>query len=327
MNSFFGLTDWHVHVEGALPRDFVRECYARRGRDPEDFDRLLHFDSFRGFLQGWWQTMGLLLAQPDFEEMAVSCAQAFGRRLEEQKIIRCEAHISPIDATYIAFDGFEESAVSRYQDLILAWDEGFASIQKEGHEIRYLVDLVRNYPGPIADLQWKALQEILPRLRYIAGVGVGGGHKARRLNELGPILESARSEGLKTVVHAGELPPQELALQELEDALSVKAHRVGHGIHALMHETFRKQAIQKGLFFEICPGSNLATGSIESRDQLPLDDWAEEGLRFGIFADDPLWFGTEIQDEITLSLQNVKRPEVLRNHLVLQGLIALDGEQ
>jgi len=224
--------------------------------------------------------------------------QDFFDRLMREDIEYTEAHVSPIDAMWCEYGPQVIENPASYQGLIMAWDKAFNYFNRvRGFRAKYIVDLVLNYPQEILEWQWRNLVEVLPSLSCIAGIGIGGGNTTRQRISFKEVFLDARSRGLMTVCHAGELPPQALAEIEVLEALEIGAQRIGHGIHGIDNPRILEELASKQVVIEISPTSNLFTKSITSLEELPFRLIQEWQIPFCINSDDPTYFHTTLARE------------------------------
>ena len=92
-----------------------------------------------------------------------------------------------------------------------------------------------------------------------------------------PAFELARTEGLASVPHAGEIAVP-ASIRGALDALH--ANRIRHGIRAVD-----------------CPVSNVRTGAVPSLQEHPLRELAGAGVRCSVSTDDPAMFDTDLERE------------------------------
>jgi len=299
-----GHQELHVHLEGALSLDFLLSVHQEKNPEftHDNLISLFDYQDFRGFIGVWISHQKLLFQNSvSWEKRVHLMVQDFFERLEREKIEYTEAHISPIDALWCVYGPLVTKNPERYQELLLAWDCAFNYWNhRSTNKARYIIDLVLNYPQEIMLWQWQNLKELLPRLTSIAGIGIGGGNSQRQRISFKDVFWEARSLGLLTVCHAGELPPKIEAEEEVSQALEIGAQRIGHGIHGISDPKILERLAVNQVIVEISPSSNLFTKSIQSLEELPFFLLKEWQIPFCINSDDPTYFHTTLAREIKL---------------------------
>ncbi|MBO3143196.1 adenosine deaminase [Dermatophilus congolensis] len=135
----------------------------------------------------------------------------------------------------------------------------------------------------------------------VIGFGLSNDERRGETSEFAPAFRIAARAGLTLVPHGGELlGPDHLA--HILDSLH--PHRFGHGVRAAEDPHLLQRAIDKGVGFEICPGSNVALGVYNNTAALPLRTLYEAGAHIALGADDPLLFGSRLAAQY----------EIARNH-------------
>lgn len=110
----------------------------------------------------------------------------------------------------------------------------------------------------------------------------------------------ARDAGLGITCHAGEADSGSRVLE----AAAMGATRIGHGVKimeaadAAEQAEWLEQARGLGLHFEVCPTSNIHTGTAASMAAHPLRAMALAGLRVSISTDNRLLSGVTLSDEL-----------------------------
>lgn len=125
----------------------------------------------------------------------------------------------------------------------------------------------------------------------VVGFGLSNDERRGDTAEFAPAFAIARAAGLASVPHAGELLGPQAVSQTL-DALA--PDRLGHGVRAVESDAVLDRALEAGVAFEVCPGSNIALGVYPTPDQIPLRRLYDAGAQIALGADDPLLFGSRL---------------------------------
>ena len=109
-----------------------------------------------------------------------------------------------------------------------------------------------------------------------------------------PQFDAARAAGLHSVPHAGETTGPET----IWDAIAtLGAERIEHGITAAQDPELLAYLAENQITLDVCPTSNVATGSVPDLSTHPISAWWRPGVRVSINSDDPPMFGTTLNDE------------------------------
>ena len=128
----------------------------------------------------------------------------------------------------------------------------------------------------------------------VLGFGLSNDERRGATEEFAAAFRIARQAGLAAVPHAGEL----LGPASVADTLELFApRRLGHGVRAVEDEEVLARAVDAGVAFEVCPGSNVALGVYHHPADVPLRPLLDAGVRVALGADDPLLFGSRLVDQ------------------------------
>src|SRR5207248_9661416 len=99
------------------------------------------------------------------------------------------------------------------------------------------------------------------------GVGVGGLEAGDPPDPCRQVFTYAKSLGLGSVPHAGEVAGAASVRGALE---GLQADRLRHGIRAEEDPGLVRELVGRGTVLDVCPLSNLLTGAVRSLDEHPL---------------------------------------------------------
>jgi adenosine deaminase len=103
--------------------------------------------------------------------------------------------------------------------------------------------------------------------------------------------------GLPFTVHAGEASGPE-NVRYAVDVLG--ATRIGHGVRSIESQVVLELLRERQVLLEICPTSNVHTGTVPSIQEHPLKALYEYGIPISINDDDPITSRTRVSNELTL---------------------------
>jgi adenosine deaminase len=128
----------------------------------------------------------------------------------------------------------------------------------------------------------------------VVGFGLSNDERRGSTAEFGPAFDIARRAGLASVPHCGELLGAD-AVRETLTALG--PDRLGHGIRSAEDPRVLDEIVRRGVTLEVCPGSNVALGVYKAAGDVPLRRLMEAGAQIALGADDPLLFGSRLNDQ------------------------------
>ena len=272
----------HVHLEGTVRPETLlgiarRNDYTLPCTTVEELRALYEFRDFAHFIEVWILTTNALRTADDFRQVVVDYA----------------AEASAHGAVYI--EGIFSPAERVRRGV--GWDEMFdgycdgAQEAKErfGVEVRLTPDIVRGFP--LDEAEQVVRHAARYRDRGIVGVGLGGLEAEYPPEPYEPVFALARSEGLASVPHAGEVA----GAASVRGALDARgADRSRHGIRSVEDAGLVRELAGRRLVLDVCPISNLRTRAVASLAEHPLPELVAAGVPCSISTDDPAMFDTDL---------------------------------
>jgi len=105
--------------------------------------------------------------------------------------------------------------------------------------------------------------------------------------EFAQLFRKAKERGLGITIHAGEIGVEESRINVRDAIEKMAADRIGHGLHIINDPDLMQLVIDKDITLELCPTSNLLTGSIATIDDHPFKKLIDAGVKTTINTDDP----------------------------------------
>jgi len=272
----------HVHLEGTVRPATLLEI-ARRNDYPlpadsiEGLQELYRFRDFRHFIEVWILTTNALQTADDFRRIVVD----YAAEAAAHGAVYLEGIFSPAERVrrgcdwQAIFDGVCDGA-----------DE---ARELHGVEVRLTPDIPRGFTQEEAraTVEWAARY----RDRGVVGVGLGGLEAEFPPEPYEDVFRLAKSLGLGSVPHAGEVAGAASVRGALE---ALQADRLRHGIRAEEDPGLVRELAGRGTVLDVCPLSNLRTGAVRSLEEHPLPRLAAAGVRCSISTDDPAMFDTDL---------------------------------
>jgi aminodeoxyfutalosine deaminase len=275
----------HVHLEGTVRPETLLEI-ARRNDHPlpadtvEALAKLYEYRDFEHFIEVWILTTHAMRRPDDFRQVVVD----YAAEAASHGAVYLEAIFSPAER------------ISRGVD----WDEifsGYCDGAQEAEElhgvtVRLTPDIYRSAPEATAEAVVR--QAAKYRDRGVVGVGLGGLEAQYPPEPYADVFAVAKSEGLGSVPHAGEVAGP-ASIRGALDALG--ADRIRHGFRAVEDPALVDELAERGVVLDVTPVSNVRTGAVPSLEEHPLPRLVEAGVRCSISTDDPAMFDTDLTRE------------------------------
>jgi aminodeoxyfutalosine deaminase len=272
----------HVHLEGTVRAHTLLEI-AKRNDYPlpadtvEGLAELYRFRDFRHFIEVWILTTNALQTEADFRQMVVD----YAAEAASHGAVYLEGIFSPAERVRRG---------CTWEDVFEGVTGGAQEARERHHiEIRLTPDIPRGFTQEEAraTVDWSAKYMD----RGVVGVGLGGLEGEYPPEPYEDVFAYAKSLGLGSVPHAGEVAGAESVKGALEN---LQADRLRHGIRIEEDPGLVREAIDRGTVLDICPLSNLRTGAIATLADHPLPRLAAAGVLCSISTDDPAMFDTDL---------------------------------
>jgi adenosine deaminase len=118
--------------------------------------------------------------------------------------------------------------------------------------------------------------------------------------EFAQLFRKAKERGLGITIHAGEISVEESRINVRDAIELMAADRIGHGLHIVNEPDLIQLVIDNDITLELCPTSNLLTGSIPAIEDHPLKRLIDAGVKTTINTDDPSLFAIDWNSEYAL---------------------------
>ena len=131
----------------------------------------------------------------------------------------------------------------------------------------------------------------------LCGTAVAGPEGGHPIAPLARVMDRYHEAGVPIQIHAAEWAGSESAWDALEHG---HPRRLGHGTHVFEDPRLVETLLERRIHVEMCPTSNLRTGSIARLEDHPLRRAFDAGLNVGVNTDDPGAFGCSMSSELAL---------------------------
>ena len=273
----------HVHIEGTLEPELMFK-FAQRNQVAlpysrvEDVRHAYRFENLQSFLDIYYRSCAVLRTESDFVELT----WAYLERAASQGVRHAEIFVDP--QTHAA-NGVSLSTVLGGIGRALADGENEFAVSSH-----VIVCFLRDQPEASA---MQTLKEVLKFGDAVIGVGLDSSEVGHPPRDFEAVFAAARSEGLRTVAHAGEEGPP-VYIWEALDLLG--AERIDHGVRCLEDEALVRRLANEQKPLTVCPLSNVRLRVVDHLKDHPLPTLLERGLLASVHSDDPAYFGGYIGD-------------------------------
>ena len=118
----------------------------------------------------------------------------------------------------------------------------------------------------------------------VVGIAIAGAEQGLPMEPHTRAMRLAHDAGVPIEIHAGEWCGPESVWDALEYGYPT---RIGHGVAILKDEALVRRFRDEQIHIEMCPSSNVATGSVERMSDHPIRRAFDMGLNVGVNTDDP----------------------------------------
>ncbi len=250
---------------------------------PAEFERAYPVNGFERFFK-WWDFIA-----PIEGELAYfyPILHRHIERLRAQRVLYSEVMIAMGDLP---------GDIGRAVEKVTAFREWVNQQEAGDIQIEFLVAIGRQRsPEAVVQLAERILA--LYEAGLIVGVALAGPEPGNPVKPFHKTFAGFHEAGLGIEVHAGEWCGPESVWDALEYGYP---DRIGHGVSLFQDPKLINIFQERQIHIELCPTSNLKTGSISHIEEHPVKRARELGLNFSINTDDPGPFECSMESEYEL---------------------------
>ncbi len=277
----------HIHIEATIRPETLFHLVRKNNIDPEikspeDIQSIFKFRNLSEFIGIFLYMQKCFKENEDFGLLFDDAKKYF----IDNNVKYAEMFFAP--TTFLKY-GF------KYDEILDILDRRIEDTRnKDGIDIRMIIDVSRTFGAENAAANLALVEHF--RTPNVIGIGLGGDERLHPSDDFITVFNSAKKAGLHSVCHAGEdMGPKSVwgALKLLE------AERIGHGISAMEDSELMDYLIEKQIPLEICPTSNLYTAKYVTQMKYhPVRMFFKRGLLTTVNSDDPIFFNTDISNEL-----------------------------
>jgi adenosine deaminase len=279
----------HVHLEGSVrPTTFLRLA-RRHGLDVGALDErsvveLFRFRDFAHFIELYERCSRAMREPDDFELVVIELGLAAHRQ-----------HVRYLEVTFTPSLHERDGGIP-FDEQLDAVARGAVEVHRQtGIDMRFVLDHVRGWS--VDECARVAEWAVAGRDRGVVALGLGGYEPGRPASLFAEPIEWAAARGVPLVPHAGEA----VGPEGVRDCLRFAPPRIGHGFRAAEDPALMIELIERGTVLDVCPTSNVCTGTVTDLAAHPVRRLWDAGVRLTLNSDDPSMFATDVVREYQLA--------------------------
>jgi adenosine deaminase len=276
----------HCHLDGIIDPAMLR---AIRVEDPdyplsvEELEAAYPVDDFASFIR--WHEVSAAM-EGDLDRFRPVLALHL-ERLKEQGVVYTELMVGGSEIPRDPGEALEKLTAFR------EWlDEQAGGVLQV--ELLHCFSRTRS-PAQLASLIDRNLR--LHEAGLLAGVALAGPEAGFPVRPFQRLFARYRDAGVPIEIHAGEWCGPESVWDAVEYGCP---DRIGHGVALFQDPRLVELFQERQLHVEICPTSNLKTGSVARLEEHPVSQARDLGIPFSISTDDPGPFENSMASEYGL---------------------------
>ncbi|MFB6055696.1 adenosine deaminase [Lactobacillus delbrueckii subsp. lactis] len=302
------LIDLHLHLDGSVPYQTVRELLAKEGRSlPEaDLRKRLSVSPDCRNLDEYLDKFDFPLSLMQTAKNLRLIVRELLAELRGQGLVYAEIRFAPQKHT----ETLTQAEAAYCSDSL----SNYLKKKKKGQEgddlhANFLLCLMRLVGQDEAN--WETLRVAKEfKDQGVAGLDLAGPENEEVANrKYAPFFQQAREWGIPYTIHAGEA----MGPESMREALALGTKRIGHGIRCQEDPSLVKELAEDGITLECCASSNLNTKVFDQIAEYPLRSMLGQNLRV-----------TLNTDNMTVSVTNLPREYQLMEE---QGLTKSEEKQ
>ncbi|MGH3256491.1 MAG: adenosine deaminase [Streptosporangiaceae bacterium] len=271
----------HLHLEGTLEPELKFDLAARNGlslgyQTAEAMRAGYAFTDLTSFLASYYEGMSVLLAEPDFYDLAM----AYFRTASAQNVVYAEVFFDPQAHT---------SRGVPFETVIGGLHRARLDAQTRlGLRVELIMCFLRDMP---ADSALETLEQSLAYRDLIIGVGLDSDERDNPPVKFREVFDRARTEGYRLTMHCDVDQADSVThiWQCLDD---IGVERIDHGVNCLEDQALVARLARDGIGLTVCPVSNRwVSDGLKAHELKTLLD---RSVRATVNSDDPAYFGAYV---------------------------------
>jgi adenosine deaminase len=286
-------TDLHCHLDGSLRLttllDLAEKQKIRLPADtPEGLAKAIHMGETCASLEDYLVAFDVTLAVLQKEEALYRVAYELASDCAAENVRYLEVRYSPVLHTR---EGLKPTTIV---DAVL---EGLRHAKRDtGIKSNVIICGIRHM-DPQTSVRLAELA-VAYKGKGVVGFDLAGaeeGHPARQHREA---IQLILDNNVNVTIHAGEAYGPDSIAQAVHKC---GAHRIGHGVRLRENGDLLNYMNDHRIPLEMCPSSNVQTGSVAGFASHPLKFYFDFGLRVTVNTDNRLITDTTVTKELLLA--------------------------
>ncbi len=288
-------TDLHCHLDGSLRLGTILELADRQGvrlpaSTPEGLARAIHMGENCRSLEDYLKAFEVTLSVLQTDEALYRAAHELALDAASENVRYLEVRYSPVLHTR---RGLRPTAIV---DAVL---EGLRDAKREaGIKSRVILCGIRQI-DPATSLRLAELA-VAYKNKGVVGYDLAGMEEGYPSRAHQAAFQLILDNNVNVTIHAGEAYGPESIAQAVHYC---GAHRIGHGVRLRENGDLLNYLNDHRIPLEMCPSSNVQTGSVASLESHPLRFYFDFGLRVTVNTDNRLVTDTSVTKELWLCHQ------------------------
>lgn len=290
--------DLHRHLEGSLRLSTLAEIARQHGVDIQAFEieelrpLVQMVDEEEPNFQTFLAKFTILRKFYNTRESVLRMSYEVVADAVQDNVKYLELRFNPVAQAYHQGFSFEEVA-----DWVIA---AVNKAQKDFDiKVKLIIQIGRHEPQFCQRLAELAVAR---QHKGVVALDLAGDEEHYSAGKFIDVMRWARNQGLEITAHAGECA--NCSPTNIYEAIEeIGAARIGHGVRAIEDITILDLLQRKKIPLELCPTSNIQTGSIGSLFQHPLLAFHRMGIPVTINTDDPSVSNITLTDEYMVATQ------------------------
>ena len=271
----------HLHIEGTFEPSLMFEIAQRNQikipfKSVKEVEKAYKFSCLQDFLDIYYQGAQVLIKEQDFYDLTY----AYLKKCAAQNVRHTEIMFDPQTHT--------DRGIS-FETVITGISRACADAKsKLGVSSLLIMSFLRHLSEEQA---FKTLEQSFAFRHLITAVGLDSSEKGNPPSKFVKVYKASVNMGYIPLAHAGEEGDASYVWEALN---LLKIKRIDHGNNALQDPKLVQEIIKRDMALTVCPLSNTALKVVENLKDHPLKKMMDLGLKVTINADDPAYFGGQI---------------------------------
>lgn len=282
-----GLVDLHLHLDGSLSVDSVKELMQIQGikncySDSELLEKLQVSDGCRD-LNEYLEKFDFPITLLQTKEALETASYNLLEELEAHGLIYAEIRFAP---------QFHTSKGLSQEQVVKAVIDGMRKSELNANLILCCMRGENNHDENIETVS--VAKKFLKK--GVAAIDLAGAEGLFPTSDYKDVFELASELGIPFTIHAGEAA----GFTSVETAVEYGAVRIGHGVRSVESEDLLKKLSDKGIALELCPTSNLNTNIYRDISEYPIRKLMDAGITVTVNTDNMTVSNTNIKKELKI---------------------------